>query len=165
MAATQISVSAAKLWYGTASEITALDTTDSANVGDVGYATDENREYTCTDNTDTAPVWKITREHDAIGGAFVNPEKGPLGYDLDGVSIAYTVATSTPQAITTTAPCIDVLCTTDAYIVIASSSTNATSAGYFCAAGLTYRFPFTSTYYIAAIRDTVDGTMHVHPVG
>ena len=65
MAASQITVSSAKLWYGTAAEITALATGNGAQVGDVGYATDENREYTCTDAG--TPTWVITRETNAAG--------------------------------------------------------------------------------------------------
>jgi len=54
MAATEITVSGATLYYGTDAEINAL----SATKGDVGFATDTGKEYT---NTDGSTTWVVTR--------------------------------------------------------------------------------------------------------
>ena len=69
MAAAQITVSNSKLWYGTAAEITALSSGEGASVGDVGWASDTNTEYTCSDAA--TPTWKITRLHNTAGAAQV----------------------------------------------------------------------------------------------
>jgi hypothetical protein len=159
MAASSINVSTSKLWYGTAAEITALATGGGAQVGDVGFATDENREYTCTNAV--TPTWIITREYDSTGSAHVNPEKGPEGDTNGGETVSYTATAGTSAALT--ADFIDVTCTTDSFVAIASAPT-ATTDGYFCSAGLTYRFPITSGNKVSAIRLTTDGTMYIHPV-
>jgi len=60
MAATAITLSSSTLYYGTDAEINAK----SANIGDVGYATDTNREYT---NIDGGTTWLKTRAESDVG--------------------------------------------------------------------------------------------------
>lgn len=71
MAATQITVANSELWYGTAAEIALLaNTPDGVNIGDVGWASDTNAEYTCEVAGTTAgtATWTITRQN-TVGGA------------------------------------------------------------------------------------------------
>ena len=60
MAAAAITLANSTLYYGTDAEINAL----SANEGDVGFATDTNREYT---NIDGSTTWLKTRAESDVG--------------------------------------------------------------------------------------------------
>ena len=85
MAAAVITLSNAKLIYGTQAEILALDvnSTPAVSVGDVGFAKDKLKEYTCVDNTDGASVWIVTR--DSLVGAshiLVGSSGGTAGTDI-----------------------------------------------------------------------------------
>jgi len=71
MAASEITVSSAKLYYGTDAEINALTGTK----GDVGFATDTGKEYT---NTDGGTTWEITRVN-VSGAACVALPENTLG--------------------------------------------------------------------------------------
>ena len=74
MAASQITVSSAKLWYGTAAEIAQIANTPDGNaVGDVAWAHDTNTEYTCEVAGTTAgtATWTITRLNNTAGAAAV----------------------------------------------------------------------------------------------
>ena len=86
---------------------------------------------------------------------------GPEGHENAGETVAYTLTAGTSAAIVGTI--VDVTCTTDAYVAI-GSSVAATSSGYFCAAGQTYRFPITSGNTVSAIQVSAGGNLHVHPV-
>ena len=170
MAATVITVANAQLIYGTFAEIDALDsgTSPAVAIGDVGFATDTYAEYTWKDVTSASPVGSaavmvLTRQHNSAGAAHVDNERGPNGYANGGEAVTYSETAGT-SASAITGNYVDVTCTTDAFISIAAA-TAATNGGYFCSAGLTYRFPITTTVSkLSAIRLTTSGTMYVHPV-
>lgn len=143
------------LYFGTASEVS----TQSGNRGDVFFATDTRVEYT---NTDGGTTWVVTRSYTLAGAAKVDSERGPAGFPNGGQTAAYTASAGT-IATGVNAYYVDVTCTSDAYIAIAASPT-ANSSGYFCGAGLTYRFPISINDKVSALQVSTGGTMYVHPV-
>ena len=93
----------------------------------------------------------------AVTGGYIGPQS------LTGQKVAYTTST---QSAAITATTIDVTCTTTAQIAIASNPTASVTTGYYCAAGVTYRFPITSGNKVAIIHSdgTTAGTAYIHPV-
>jgi len=93
-----------------------------------------------------------------VSGGYAGPEGlaavTPVSYD----------ATAASGAVTGTL--VDVTCTTAAVIQIAATPVAVVATGYYCAAGITYRFPITSGNKVAAIKATGSsaGVMYLHPV-
>lgn len=90
MAASEITVSSAKLYYGTDAEINALTGTK----GDVGFATDTGKEYT---NTDGGTTWVLTRVS-TTGAASVALPQNTFGVMLAGEIDNNTASTTIPFA-------------------------------------------------------------------
>lgn len=91
MAASEITVSSAKLYYGTDAEINALTGTK----GDVGFATDTGKEYT---NTDGGTTWVLTRT--AISGSsYVNVQNAALTVQNIATGGPISIASGTSQSL------------------------------------------------------------------
>lgn len=140
---------------GTAAERAALAA--SSNTGVYFWETDTGVEY-YSDGTSWLPDRTGGAAHVAVTGGYAGPETPGAN---QGVSVAYTATHGETAAITGTL--VDVLCTTAAFIAIAASPV-ATTSGYYCAAGVTYRFPITSGNKVSAVQAAAGGTLYVHPV-
>jgi len=94
--------------------------------------------------------------HVLVSGGYAGPE------DLAGVKVSYSTSTQS-AALTAT---VIVTCTTTAQIAIGSNPTATVATGYYCAAGITYRFPITSGNKVAIIHSdgTTAGVGYIHPV-
>ena len=139
------------------------DTKISALTAITGVNVSDGDHFVVVDTTTSPQTTKrITASElrNFIMGAYLGPES-EVG---EGQTVAYTDTAANSTAIT--GSYVDITCTTDAYIRIDSGSPvpAATSADYFCSAGLTYRFPITSGNIVSAIRATTSGDMHIHPV-
>jgi len=115
------------------------------------------------ENTDGTPGYHPQKGSSGSAHTYeMNGLAGPSGNALMGVSVAYAAAAGNTAAITGTA--IDLLCTTAAFICISQAGTAATASGYYCAAGVTYRFPITTGDIVSAIQVAAGGTVYAHPV-